>query len=433
MSEGASRGVWDARRHEAAAGPVSRTTGASRPGAIFHGPLNRSAIPPPRGFVLVLGVLTALGPLSIDAYLPALPTLERELGAPFGAGAVTLSAYFLGLAGTQLPFGALADRFGRRPPLVGGLLLYALGSIACALAPSLPILAAARLAQGVGAAASTVVTRTLVRDLWSGKEVARVFSLMTLVMGAAPVLAPLAGGALLAVAGWRSIFGVLTVVGVAFAVMSALVVPETHSGEAPEPIGRGLRELLRDRRFVLFSLASAAGSAGMFAYISGSPDVFMRQLGASTLLYSLCFGANAFALVSASQVNRAMLVHRSSEAMGAAGVAGLVLSGGGLVATALLGPGLVPVEALLFLFLAAQGLVLSNTVALALEHQARRAGLASAVLGTVQFAVSATGSGAIAALADGTMRPMAGVMAGCALAAAVALGVGVRSRRPPEV
>jgi DHA1 family bicyclomycin/chloramphenicol resistance-like MFS transporter len=390
-------------------------------------------MPPPRGFVLVLGVLTALGPLSIDAYLPALPTLERELGVPFGAGAVTLSAYFLGLAGTQLPFGVLADRVGRRPPLVGGLLLYALGSIACALAPSLPILAAARLAQGVGAAASMVVTRTLVRDLWSGREVARVLSLMTLVMGAAPVLAPLAGGALLAVAGWRSIFGLLAVVGVVFAVMSALVVPETLSGEAPEPIGRGLREMLRDRRFVSFSLASAAGSAGMFAYISGSPDVFMRQLGASTLLYALCFGANAFALVSASQVNRAMLAHRSSEAMGAAGVTGLVLSGGGLVATALLGPGLVPVEALLFLFLAAQGLVLPNTVALALEHQARRAGLASAVLGTVQFAISAMGSGAIAALADGTMRPMAAVMAGCAVAAAVALGIGVRSRRPAEV
>ncbi len=377
--------------------------------------------------MLVLGILTALGPLSIDAYLPALPTIEVDLGAASGAGAATLSAYFLGLAGMQIPFGAIADRWGRRPPLLAGLALYALGSVACALAPSLPLLAAARLVQGVGAAASTVVTRTLVRDLWSGKEVARVMSLMILVMGAAPVLAPLAGGLLLAVAGWRSIFGVLAGVGVAFTAMAALVVPETHSGERPGPMLSGLSALVRDRRFVAFALASAAANAGMFAYISGSPDVFIRQLGASPLLYSLCFGANAFALVSASQANRALLAYRSPEGLGAAGAAGLALSGAGLVAVSLLGPRLVAVEALLFVFLAAQGFVMPNTVALALEHQARRAGLASAVLGTVQFAFSAAGSGAIAALADGTMRPMAWTMAIFSAVAVTCLVAGVRS------
>jgi DHA1 family bicyclomycin/chloramphenicol resistance-like MFS transporter len=381
--------------------------------------------------VLVLGVLTALGPLSIDAYLPALPTIEADLRALSGAGAITLSAYFLGLAGTQLPFGALADRIGRRPPLIGGLLLYVLGSVGCALAPTLPVLALARLAQGVGAAASMVVTRTLVKDLWTGREVAQVLSLMTLVMGAAPVLAPMAGGTLLAVAGWRAIFVLLAITGLLFAGMAAAVIPETHSGEPPEPFVRGVGVLLGDGRFMAYSLASSAGSAGMFAYISGSPDVFMRQLGASPFTYALCFGLNAAGLIGASQVNRVMLAYRSSEAMAAVGMAGLLASGAGLGVLAVAGPQLLALELLLFVFLAAQGFVMSNTVALALEHHGSRAGLASAVLGTFQFAMSALASGAIAAFADGSMRPMAAVMATCAVAATASFVIGARRKSAP--
>ncbi len=378
------------------------------------------------GLVVVLGSLTALAPLSIDAYLPGLPAIEKELLAASGAGAITLSTFFLGLAGAQLVWGTVADRVGRRPPLLAGLLLYTLGSVFCACAPTLPLLAAARFVQGVGGAASMVITRTLVRDLWSGAEIARVMSLIMLVMGVAPVLAPPLGGLLLEVASWRAIFMVLTLAGAALALVAFRAVPETKQAHAPEAWWLGVRELLRDRRFVAFSLAAGSSQAGMFAYISGSPDVLIRQLGATPFLYSVCFGVNAAGLIALSQWNRALLKRRSPLGVATVALVALAFVGAALSAVAKFTPSLLAVEVSLFFFVSLQGLVFANLVALALDRHGRRAGLASAVMGSLQFAVSAAVSALVASLANGTAMPMALAMFACALCAVTMLLSGRR-------
>lgn len=378
--------------------------------------------------VVVLGALTALGPLSIDAYLPGLPEIERQLGAAPGAGAVTLSTYFLGLAGAQLVWGALADRLGRRPPLITGLLFYAVGSVLCGAATSLPMLAGARLLQGIGGAASMVITRTLVRDLWSGAEIARVMSLIMLVMGVAPVLAPPLGGLLLELASWRAVFALLTVAGVALAVIAYRSIPETRPSHAPEGFGVVLKALFSDWRFVAFTFATGASQAGMFSYISGSPDVLMQQLGATPLVYSACFALNAAGLIAMSQWNRVLLKRATPLRIGSVAITALLVTSVALVLVAKFAPSLFAIEALLFVFISLQGLVFANLVALALDKHARRAGLASATMGSVQFGVSAAASALVARLANGTAMPMTGMML---LGAALAFVMLLFGRRAP--
>ncbi|MGV3622790.1 MAG: multidrug effflux MFS transporter [Archangium sp.] len=376
--------------------------------------------------VFVLGALTALGPLSIDAYLPGLPEIERQLGAAPGAGAITLSTYFLGLAGAQLVWGSVADRVGRRPPLIAGLLLYAAGSVLCGVATTLPMLAAARLVQGVGGAASMVITRTLVRDLWSGAEIARVMSLIMLVMGVAPVLAPPLGGLLLELASWRAVFALLTVAGVALAFVAFRAIPETKPAHAAEGFGAVLKTLFTDARFMAFTLATGASQAGMFSYISGSPDVLMEQLGARPLVYSACFGLNAAGLIAMSQWNRALLKRATPLRIGSVAITALLLTSFALVLVAKFAPSLWSIEALLFVYISLQGLVFANLVALALDKHARRAGLASATMGSLQFGVSAAASAAVGKLANGTALPMAGMMLAGAVVAFMMLLVGRR-------
>lgn len=376
--------------------------------------------------IIILGALTALGPLSIDAYLPGLPEIEKQLGAQAGAGAVTLSTYFVGLALAQLVWGGLADRVGRRPPLLAGLALYTLASVLCGVATSLPMLAAARLLQGVGGAASIVVTRTLVRDLWSGSDIARVMSIIMLVMGVAPVLAPPLGGALLELASWRAVFAVLAAAGVTLGLLAFRSLPETRPTHPPETLPTVLRALVADRRFVAFTLASALSQAGMFSYISASPDVFIAQFGAKPLVFSVCFAVNAGGLIALSQWNRVLLKRASPLGIATVAIGSLLVTAVALTLVAQLAPSLLAVEALLFIFIALQGLVFANLVALAMDQHARRAGLASAVMGTVQFSFSAAASAAAASLANGTTLPMAGLMLACAAGAFVMLQVGRR-------
>lgn len=377
--------------------------------------------------VVVLGALTALGPLSIDAYLPGLPEIERQLNAAPGAGAVTLSTFFLGLAGAQLVWGAIADRVGRRPPLIAGLLFYAAGSVLCGVATSMPMLAGARLLQGIGGAASMVITRTLVRDLWSGAEIARVMSLIMLVMGVAPVLAPPLGGLLLEVASWRAVFALLTVAGLALALIAHRSIPETRPSHTPESFALVLKTLVTDWRFMAFTLATGASQAGMFSYISGSPDVLMEQLGAKPLVYSACFAINAAGLIAMSQWNRALLKRATPLKIGSIAITALLVTSFALVLVAKFAPSLFAIEALLFIYISLQGLVFANLVALALDKHARRAGLASATMGSLQFGVSAAASALVAKLANGTPMPMAGMMLLGAVIAFVMLLVGRRT------
>lgn len=372
---------------------------------------------------MVLGSLTAFGPLAIDMYLPSFPAISRDLGTGEAAVEATVAVYFLGLALGQGLYGPVADRWGRRPPLYAGLLLFILVSAGCALAPSIRVLILLRFLQALSGSALMVIPRAVVRDHFDERESARVLSLLMLVMGVAPVLAPLLGGQIVAHLGWRAIFWTLALL----ALVSLLAVrltlaeslpPERRLSQSAGTVLRLYRRLLADRLFIVPALVGSLISAGMFAYIAGSPFVFMEIYGVPAAQYGLFFGSNALGLIAAAQIN-ARLVRRFSPAeiltvvLIVTALASLVLLAA--AATGIAGfPGiLVP----LFLFVAGLGFVSPNAAALAMGRQARNAGSASALLGVTQFLLGGIAGGLVSALYDGTAMPMAAVIALCGLGA----------------
>lgn len=385
---------------------------------------------------LVLGVLTAFGSLSIDMYLPSLPTLQRELGTTANAVQLTLAAFMAGLGVGQLFYGPLSDRFGRRRPLFAGIVLYVLASVACAFAPSIEWLIALRFLQAVGGACGSVIARAVVRDLYQGREVARVLSLLMLIMGAAPILAPLLGSWVMALAGWRAIFGVLALIGVAALVPAVVAIPRTvpRAGPAGSSFGTNLRALVTDWRFITATLAGGFSQSGMFAYISGAPFVFMELHHLSPERFAWLFGVNAMGLIAASQVNRRLLSRYSPGRIASTAALFSSAMGAILVVLALTGTGSVLTLApTLFLFISSLGFVGPNMAALALEAHGARAGVASAVLGSAQFATSAVASSLVGLLNDGSLFSMAVVMGACAATAAgLSLVVLGREKAEPE-
>jgi DHA1 family bicyclomycin/chloramphenicol resistance-like MFS transporter len=347
--------------------------------------------------VLILGALSAFGPLSIDMYLPGLPSLGRTLGAPAWAVQLTLTACLAGLAIGQVLAGPLSDRFGRRRPLLAGVALYAVASLLCAAAPSVALLVGLRFVQGAAGAAGIVIARAIVRDMHSGAAAARFFSLLMLVNGLAPILAPVIGGQILEVTTWRGVFVVLAAIG-------TLLLAATAAGLA----------------FLGYALACGLSFGAMFAYISGSPFVIQDIYGASPQLFSVMFATNALGLVLASQVNRALLRRLEPRAIlrgalgvqAAAGVALLVVvaAGGGVW-------GIVP---LLFVVVASLGLVFPNATALALADHPRVAGSASGLLGVLQFIVGAATAPLVGVGGTGTALPMALTIAALSVGGALA-------------
>jgi DHA1 family bicyclomycin/chloramphenicol resistance-like MFS transporter len=349
-------------------------------------------------------------------YLPAFPALARSLGATPGAVQATLSAYLVGLALGQAVYGPLADRLGRRPPLVAGLLLYTLAAAGCALAPRIELLIALRFVQALGGSACLVIPRAIVRDRFEPHASARVFSQLMLVIGAAPILAPLAGGQIAALVGWRGIFALLAVAGAAGLLVTLVALPETRPPEVgPRASGGGIADygrLLTDRRFLGFSLCAGLAMAGMFAYISESPFVLIELHGIPAQAYGWVFGSNAAALIAASQVNAALVGRWRPDVVL---VPALIASAGlGLLLVPAAGSSvpLVLLLALLFLSMGSRGFIQPNAVACALAPHARRAGSASALFGVLQFGGATAASVAVGVLHDGTARPMALVMAG---------------------
>jgi DHA1 family bicyclomycin/chloramphenicol resistance-like MFS transporter len=372
---------------------------------------------------LILGSLTALGPLSIDMYLPGLPTIAREFRTDTAAAQLTLSLFFTGLAVGQALYGPLTDRLGRKRPLLVGCAFYMLASLACALAPSIESLIALRFAQALGGCAGMVIARSVVRDLFDERNSARMYSFLMLVMGLAPITAPLIGGQLLIAFGWRAIFWLLGGFGLLCVLMVAFALPETLPAE--RRVRAGLWQalevywrLLLDRRFVGYALTGGFVTAGMFAYISGSPFVFIELYGVAPQRYGWIFGANAFGLVIASQINRWLLARYRGETilavtLAVTAAAGLLLA---LVAATGFG-GLVGLLAPLFVFVSSVGLVGPNTAAAAMAPYGRVAGSASALMGVLQFVVGAGAGALVGTLYDGTAVPMAGVIAACGMAA----------------
>lgn len=387
--------------------------------------------------LLILGALSAFGPLAIDFYLPAFPALAQAFATDVEHVQLSLASYFVGIALGQLVYGPLADRYGRRKPLLAGVALFALGSLACALAPTLEWLIGARFVQALGGCAGMVVARAVVRDLCDPLQSARVFSQMMLVMGLAPILAPLAGGLLLATLGWQSIFIVLLLFGAGCLLAVQRGLPETlpagpHNAPLRGALGQYLR-LLGEREFIGYSLSGGFAIAAMFAYISGSPFVFIELYGVPAHHYGWLFGANALGFILMAQVN-AWLVRRISPArllprmMAVYLLCTLVLALLAWTQPAQLWPLLLP----LFAGMATLGCILPNASACAMAGQGRNAGSASALMGCMQFSIAAGAASLVGALHNGSALPMALVMLGCvaaALLAAVMTLYGTRKAR----
>ncbi len=376
------------------------------------------------GLIIVLGALTAFAPLSIDMYLPAFPALEAHFATTPGAVQATLAAFFVGLALGQSVHGPLADRLGRRLPMVVGIAVYVAASIAAIFAPDIETLTLLRFVQALGGCAGIVIARAMVRDLFDERNSARVFSLLMLVMGVAPILAPMAGGQLLAIADWRWIFVVLALFGAGCLAAVFLMLPETLPPERRQrggirPILAAYGQLLRDPVFMGFALASGLLMAGMFAYITGSPLVFITLYGVSPQDYGLLFGLNALGLIAASQINVHLLRRFEGRrilgtALAANVVAALVLAAIATLGTSHLLAILVP----LFLTISSLGFVTANAMAAAMSRAGARAGIASALIGVLQFTLGAVGGGLVSAFDDGTAAPMGLTIAGLGLAGA---------------
>ena len=368
--------------------------------------------------ILILGALSAFGPMAIDFYLPGFPAMALAFGTDEKHVQMTLASYFLGLSIGQLVYGPIADRFGRRGPLLFGVGLFTLASLACAFVPSLEWLIVARFVQALGGCAGMVLSRAIVSDKCSPVDSAKVFSQLMLVMGLAPILAPMLGGLLVNVYGWQAIFMTLTLFSALTAMAVALGLPESMPAGHPRlPLSGALGSywaLLGDRIFLGHALTGGIAIAGMFAYIAGSPFVFIKLYGVPAEHYGWLFGTNAAGFILAAQIN-ARLVGRFGPAWMLSRTVWVYLSAAVVLLaiasqhTEKLWPLLIP----LFIYIASLGCIIPNASACAMAGQGKRAGSASALLGCLQFSVAAGAAALVGVLHDGTAVPMATVITLC--------------------
>ena len=344
---------------------------------------------------LTLGAFVAIGPLTIDMYLPALPSMTRDLGTTAAAGQLTLTGTLVGLALGQLVIGPLSDAYGRRRPLLAGTALHVVASLLVLVAPTVAVLGALRVLQGVGAAAGAVVAIAVVRDLYDGRAAATMLSRLFLVLGAAPVLAPTIGGELLRFTSWRGVFALLAVYGllmlaVGWATLRETLPPERRRSAGVRGTLRGYGELLHDRAYVGLVLVAGLTMAGLFSYVSGSAFVYQGEFGLDEQEFGLLFGAGAFWLIAATQLNPLVLRRFEPQQILVAGTVIGAAAGAALVVLAGTATGGLPAVVIsLWVVLFACGLALPNAPALALSRHGDAAGTAAALLGAVQFGVGA--------------------------------------------
>jgi MFS transporter, DHA1 family, multidrug resistance protein len=397
-------------------------------------PLVDVATPSRWRMIIVLGVMVALGPLTIDMYLPALPKIADDLSVSSSVVQLTLTGTLAGLALGQLIVGPLSDSLGRRRPLMAGIVLHMVASVICMLAPNLMVLGLARVLQGVGAAAAMVVAIAVVGDLFSDNVAATVLSRLMLVLGVAPVVAPSLGAAVLLRGSWHWVFTALVIAAGLLLLVAVFALPETLPPAHRRPLRvRGIAatyaDLLRDKRFVILVLVAALGMSGLFAYIAGASFVLQGTYGLDQQAFALVFGAGAVALIGATQFNVVLLNRFSPQAITLWALTAALLAGGVFVALAVAGIGglagfVVPVWAIL----AAMGLVIPNAPAVALSRHPEAAGTAAALLGAAQFGLGAAVAPLVGILGNDELA-LAAVMASGALVALLALlAVGVSTR-----
>ena len=372
--------------------------------------------------VVVLALLTAFGPLSIDMYLPAFGDIAASFQTQSNRVELSLTSFFLGLFIGQLLYGTVSDRFGRKPPLYFGLALYIVTSIACAFAPNLETLIVLRFLQAIGSCAGLVIARAMVRDLYTPQASAQVFSFLILVMGIAPILAPLMGAYVTAAFGWQAIFFIVACLGVACLAVIHVRLPETRLPDKAVRISSSLPiywRVLKDSSFLRYSLSGGIAQSGMFAYITASPLVFIEHFGLSPTHYSWLFGANAIGIIGMAQFNAWLLRRYDSRKILNKSLPVLSVVALWLLVAGWNNWGLAGVLVPLFFYISTLGMVFPNAMAGALAEQQERAGSASAVTGSLQFLIA----GIISALVNvlGHQHPLAMlfVMGGCGMTAVI--------------
>ena len=360
-----------------------------------------------------------MAPFSIDMYLPGFPHIARDLQTDISHVTLSLTSYFIGISLGQLLYGPLLDRYGRKQPVLAGLAVYALAAVGCGLALNVQMLIGFRFLMALGGCAGMVAVRAIVRDLFPVNEIAKTISLLMLVMGAAPIVAPTIGGYVVTTLGWRGIFLVLVGWSIWLFFLVARVLPESKDADPsvslnPGPVLLAYLKLLRHPWLMAYTLSGGLSAAGMFAYISGSPFVFMQLFHLSEQHYGWLFGLNAFGLILSSQLNHLFLRRLTSAQIVRIGTTlqcliGLLL----LVGTARGYFSLVGTFVLIFCYLFMQGCLYPNTAALALEPFAKNAGVVSGLMGFLQMVTATLASALVSVLHNGTALPMVGVMAGC--------------------
>ena len=371
------------------------------------------------GWLILMGALTAIAPVSIDMYLPTFHLIAQDFQVSSGDVERTLAIYLFGMAISQLLYGPLADRFGRKPPLLGGLTLYILASIGCALAPNIQVLTLCRLFQAMGGAAGLVVPRAVIRDHYDTQQAARALSLLMLIMGVAPILAPIMGGQLLDLVGWRGIFGAMVLGSVALIltvtrVMTESLNPKNITSLHLATIFRTYINLLSSPRFVAFAVSGGMISAAMFSYIASSPRIFIQHFNVAPQHYGMLFGLNAVCLIIGSQISARLLKTRSPISIlplaltgaAVAGVTALILTLTGLITLPLL-------MVCLMTFMFSMGFVGPNSAAMALADQGKHLGSASAMLGTLQMSCGAIAGATVSLLPWEGPLPLVLMLATC--------------------
>lgn len=368
--------------------------------------------------ILILGALTAFGSLSIDMYLPSFPAIAKDMHTSLSSVQLSLASFFVGLAFGQIFYGPITDRYGRKKPLYVGLGIYTVASLVCAFTKSVEMLVLFRFLQALGACAGLVIARATVRDLFSQQDTAKVFSLLMLIMGVAPIVAPLVGGYVSAAFGWRAIFVLLALFSALCLLAVIFIMPETHRPDGRVRLQDSIKiygKILRDRHFMGYALAAGSAQAGMFAYVTGSSFVFIDLYGIPAENFGWIFGANALGLIFFSQVNGRLLLRFGYEQILRKSLIAIAFFSLVLGVAGLMGAGFWTIAITLFLFLATMGMVSPNSSAGAMATQKQSAGSGSALLGTLQFTAAASASALVSKLHDGTIMPMVGIISFCGI------------------
>lgn len=362
--------------------------------------------------LFILGGLSALAPFSIDMYLPAFPSIAKSLNTDISQVALSLTSYFIGISIGQLFYGPITDKFGRKKPLIFGLSLFLLASIGCALSPDINWLIAMRVVLALGGCVGMVVSRAVVRDLFPVSEIAKIFSILMLIVGVAPILAPTIGGWVLTVSSWRTIFYFLTAFSFILIVCVFFFLPESKNPNRAKSLKakdvlKDYADVLKEKTFLYYALASSIAMAGMFAYISGSPFVFMKFHSFTEQQYGWVFGGNAMGFIIGSQMNRVLLNKFTS--LQVITISSVILVGISILMFFLFGLNVLSpaiLIAMIFTFLFSLGLLVPNCTALALAPFTYNAGSASALIGFIQMITGAGVSAMVSLLHNGTTFPM---------------------------